>query len=758
MTPSLPGTLAVAVALGVGAASPGFAFDGFDGVRFLMPEVRDAHLDDPVAAELSDGRVIGNITRVGQPLPDSHPAVTAIHQTHAHWGATSFLRVRYAPQVVDEVGRVRFQVGGVEDVDRNLFDYAHREKRTDAAQAMAATIASADSDWVMFDEPVWGFKGLADPAELPISDALRQRVSSRVGRPIGSVRAFVDDPQAWRAFAIERQTALSEALRAWADAARGSDRKVALNLFPAAMESGAVTGFEIATAMHVLGDAVDQIGIDPYYTLFIEDPRYPGFMLRMLDDLTPRDVPMLGWIDSVDGLLERLAIKTPPPASMKPQIASYLANGCDHLGVWALPYLDTLGTRDAYLDMVRWVRQNQVLYRGNPELLTDTGLYYSNATVASHDFFPTAWSHGTGPFGQYFTALNTYYMATAIQLPLRVVSTPLGEEGQLASKLQGLRRLIVADAVVMADPEVEAIVAWVKGGGELIAIGEPGRLNERMQPRRGGLAGAYGVRLTPATPRQKISFTEAWPADAAVTLDGSNESLFIERYRANRAYAMDPAHDQGARYYPERWPLHIRREPLAPTVAYATPQLSDWAPKGAPGLEADGAAQVLARYDNDEPAVAVLDVGRGRVVHVAPTDWLTRYRDPVARRAARTLFHDILSSQFDVSGADEADLATLELSVTQRRTATERGVIVHLVRHVHDDQGLIPPADPVDEVVVRLTLEAGETVRGVSVFSPDDPVPALEHAQTGRTLTLRFAPIDVYAAALVRVSRVEGGP
>ncbi|MFA9479453.1 hypothetical protein ACERK3_14280 [Phycisphaerales bacterium AB-hyl4] len=737
------------------------AFDGFDGVQFMLPAVRDAYVDDPIAMELGDARMIGQFSIVGPSFEvTSEPVYQRFHETKALWGGTTVARIAYSPRVADDSGEVQFAVGRTEDPDRNLFDYANVEKRELAGEHITRSLASIPADWVMYDEPNWGYAGLVDPFELPVSEALREKVHNRLGRSLEDVRAFEEDPEVWRVFVQERQRALVESLKRWSEAVQDAGRKSALNIHPASMESSAVAGFEIATALHVLGDTVDQIGIDPYYTLFVEDPRYAGFLLRLLDDVTPRDLPMMGWIDSVNGLLEKLAIKNPPAESMKPQIASYLANGCDHLAVWAHAYLESLNTRDAYLEVVRWVRQNQSLYRGNPKMMTDTGIFYSNATVASYDFFPKAWSHGTGPFGQYFTALNTYYMLTAASVPVRVISTPLGYESQLAGKLDGLRRLVVIDAVVMTDDEIDAIDSWVRSGGELMIIGDPGRLTEHKQTRDGGLAGRYGIQLTDVQPREGLQFTDAWPTGVnsvhSIALDGSNESVFIDRYQSNRQYALDPDHDERARYYPERWPMHIRSGALEPTTTYEDPQRRDWLARGAAGLESDDNAVVLARYADGEAAVVKTSAGDGRVIHIAPTDWLTRYRDADARQAARTLLHEMSSSQFVLTGPDEQDLASLELVVAERRSGGDRGIVVHLVRHVHDDQGIIPSDGPVENIKLQLPLDSGEVVRSVQGYSPDIDEPTVTFEQNGETVELMFEAVDVYTAVLIWTSPRSG--
>ncbi len=753
-------TTLVGIVAMTGSAPRAYALGDFDGVTFLSAMVRDNQISDASAMELSDALVLFRLRTVGQDVKASHEISVEkwIEEIDAFWGGSFILRIPYAPEVVSWDGEPQFKLGAIEDPENNLYDHANEEMQQLAAEAMGRTFATMTNEWVMFDEPLWGYRGMENAYELPISDALSKAVNKRVGRPIESVEAFNDDPELWHAFVYERQRALARSLGLFSDAARSEGKKVIINLFPATMESGAVTGFEIATAMDVFGDRIDQISIDPYYTLFVEDPRYAGFMLRLVDDSTPRDLTMLGWIDGVNGLLEELALKNPPPESMKPQIATYLANGSDSLAVWAYSYLVSMGNLEAFTSMTRWVRESQSLYRGNPEFLSDTGLYYSNLTVAMNDYFPVAWSHGTGPFGQYFTALQTYYMTTVIQVPVRVLSTPLGHEDRLEAKLAGLRRLIVADALVMSDDEVAAIDAWVHEGGELIVIGNAGEFDELKNLREGGLSSISGIRTTAVKPRESLIFTDEWPAAEraeSIQIDGSNEHLLIERYLSNREYALNPEHTEKARYFPERWPLHLRDSPLKPTRKLEEPHPSDWQVVGAAGLDV-GDAKVLARFDDGEPAIAVSNVGQGKVIHIAPTDWLTRYRDPVARRAAWSLFHEVSESQFELSGADEADRASIELVVNERVSGSRRGIMVHLIRHVHDDQAIPPRSGELEDIRFEMDLGVGEQVDFVTGFSPDGMSSAeVSYNQEGQNLEIRFDALDVYSAVIVGVSLTE---
>lgn len=745
--------LAVALLAGASCSLMAESFDGFGGVRFVMPQIRESHRSHSAAMELSDGRMFeSRLNRMGPPLGQDYgwSTLDQISLTHSWWGSEAMVRMSYGPRVFDDDGEFLFQIGGVEKPEEGRFDYADREKREAAARAMAKTSALHDGDWIMFDEPVWGHRGMDKPGELPISEALKRLVHERTGRPFAGLEAFTDDPEAWHAFAYERQLALVEALKAYSVEIRNAGKKVAINLFPAALESGSVGGFEIATAMKVFGEHIDLIQIDPYYTLFVEDPRYAGFMLRLLDDSTPRDLPMLGWIDGVDGLAEELAIKLPPATSMKPQLAAHLANGSDHLAIWSYAYMERMGNLDAFLEMARWIRENQVLYRGNPALHADTGLYYSNLTVAMQDYFPKAWSHGTGPFGQYFTALNTYYMTVANHVPVKVLSTPLGHEEALAEKLAGLKRLIVADARVMTDREIDIIREWVERGGVLINIGRSGVLDEFRQARPGGLAGVAGIAMTDVRPRGQLVFTDAWSGQTRtpIAINGSNETVFIERYQSNRQYALNSV-DRRAHYYPKRWPLHLRSAPLADTVTLADPQPTDWLPEGASGVAESAGAAVLARFENNEAAIVAKTVGRGRVIQIAPTDWLTRYRDPQVRRTAGDLFHRTTSSPYRLSGEGDADLASVEFVPTERRGDHHRTVMLHLVRHVHDDQAIVAGSKPLGRVSVHFDLGANEDVAFVTGFSPDTPKPGVTYRKEGRRLDVTMDALSVYNAVLI---------
>lgn len=730
----------------------GQALDHFDNVQFMSAMVRDHQIEDPNAMELSDVRLMGLINVVGQPYSIENNALfKRASETSAFWGDPGLMRIQYRPEVKDANGETLFHLGRTENLGDNHFDFAHAEKRKEAGRAMVRTLESMDSEWIMFDEPTWGYRGLENARDLPISQALNEAVIAITGRPINSVDAYLDDPELWHAFVYVRQRALAESLTHWSEVIREQAKKPTINIIPSGLESGAMAGFEIATAMDVFDDSIDLIQIDPYYTLFVEDTRYPSFILRMLDEHTPRDMPILGWVDGVNALLERLGIKNPPPESMKPQIASYLANGSDHIAVWAYSYLESMNNREAYQDMVKWVRANQALFRGNPEMYSNTAIYFSNVTFAMNDFFAQGWSHGTGPFGQYFTVLNTYYMATANQVPVRVLSTPFGHEDRLSGMLSGLDRLIIADAIVMTDDEIDAIREWVKNGGVLINIGTSGILDEYRNERPEGLAGIVDIAMTPVRPRSEITFTNSWPDDngvRAVSLNGSNETLFIERYQSNLNYAMNSG-DERAQYYPDRWPLHLRDEPLVQTRRLPRPQVEDWLPAGSVGLIANDHADVLARFDNGEAAVVSKTLGQGRVIQIAPTDWLTRYRNPVARETARILFYQVTEPEIQLSSRNGDDLGSVELVVTERNAHLNRALITHLIRHVHDDQAILPDDAPLQNLLLEIPLQSNEAVNFVQGFSPDNSPVELEYTRNGDMLEIELKELDVYTAIMV---------
>lgn len=407
--------------------------------------------------------------------------------------------------------------------------------------------------------------------------------------------------------------------------------------------------------------------------------------------------------------------------------------------------------------MVRWVRANQALFRGNPAVLARTGIYFSNLTFVMNDYFPLGWSHGTGPFGQYFTVLNTYYMATANQVPLRVLTTPLGHEDRLGEMLQGLDRLIIADAIVMTDAEVEAVLSWVEQGGVLINIGASGILDEYRRERPGGLAGRAGIAMTEARPREVMVFTEAWPADGdvkSIPLDGSNESLFIERYQSNRIYALGSPNKR-AHYYPERWPLHLRDKDnlLEETRRLQDPRIEDWPPLGAPGLKGREDAEILARFGDGEAAVISQPFGRGYIIQIAPTDWLTRYRNSQARESAHVLFHDVTQTEVCLTGAGNDDLASVELVVTGRESRGNRALVVHLIRHVHDDQAIPPAGEPLQGITVDIQLPTEEAVTFVRGFSPDSDSVDLDHTRDGDVLRVKLQALDVYTAIMIGLKK-----
>lgn len=75
--------------------------------------------------------------------------------------------------------------------------------------------------------------------------------------------------------------------------------------------------------------------------------------------------------------------------------------------------------------------------------------------------------------------------------------------------------------------------------------------------------------------------------------------------------------------------------------------------------------------------------------------------------------------------------------------------MLHLVRHVEDDQAIVAGTEPLGRVTVEFELEANEEVAFVTGFSPDTPKPVVSNRQEGKRLRVSLDNLNVYGAVLV---------
>ena len=132
-------------------------------------------------------------------------------------------------------------------------------------------------------------------------------------------------------------------------------------------------------------------------------------------------------------------------------------NGTDVLSVWHTAFLKTPRLRgalyDTFIKCCHWIKEHQFLYNGDPKCISQVALYYSLNTHYINDFFPKAWFHGGGPFGQYFKFTRTYYNLSYNHIPVDCIMVPLEKPEMLSSfiNLNKYKVLILVDAQNMSE-------------------------------------------------------------------------------------------------------------------------------------------------------------------------------------------------------------------------------------------------------------------------------------------------------------------
>ena len=740
----------------------------FDNVQMIVPiergplgaAVQDYWNDDEVR-ELTDMPFYCTLRcRVGESLPEGF--VDRGVELATSWGKPLMGRIwRYVSMDLSAEGLGRIKLSDVHDPANGKYDYADVAIREKVSQGLFETVRDMPVAWMMIDEPIWGYRGLKNPSTLPISDSLKKLTYELYGETVESIQDYKTNRKAWNAFVKTRNQAVADTLLSQLQVIRRAGKKTAVNFMPSSLECGPVTGLDIPSVMDSIADDIDHIMVDPYYTAFMENPRFVSFFLRFQENITPSRLPMVGFVDSVDSVLEGLGIRNPPAISMRTQIASYLANGCDHLAVWSYGYLVRLGNRDEFMETTRWMRNHNNLYNHNPRMVSRAGLYFSNPTFFYHDYFPRAWSHGTGPLGQYFDVLHTFYSLTYKQTPVQVVVTALGQEEKLSEKLENLNTLIMVNALVMTDAEFEAIGDWVRTGGNLIAAGRCGVENELGEPRKKTLATLGGVELTVARRRRGVRLSTAWPnaqwRGYCLNVAGSSENLYIDTYRCNKDYA--DTHLTNFKMS-DKFPLWAKSKSngiggfdscdmLSPMTKYSEAVEGVLGAPSGVGLVVPDTAVVLANYYDGEVAAAEIKVGLGTVSYIGPVDWLANDRDPLCRQTGADLVQRYTPSLPVVTAKTE--IPSLEFTLMEKSEANAKVWIFHFINHVEDDQYMPAPDEPIREIVVRCDLPDAVVVEGVEVYSPDVDKPIVEHMVDDGDLTLRLDRLNVYAAVEVTV-------
>lgn len=725
-------------------------FDDFNGVQFLIPTMGEKELLNSKAAEMTDGityffdrkKCFKHVTKVGKPLPENY--IQTINRLKSAWGAPIFGNMSCHLQVWDPKQNIYIKMEANHDPKKNKYDFASEQFYSLISKSVEKTVTTFPNKWIMLDEPSWGYSGFVDPLTLAISPSLLKRIEKKSGKKLPNDVASIFNSGEYRYYYVmERNKAMGEYLASICKGVQDSGRKGAVNIIPTCIESSAICGFEIASVMDDISKKSGMVQIDPYYSTFMEDPRFAGFMLKILDDNTPADLPILGWLDSVDARSERLGIKVPPPESMKTQIASYLANGADHLAVWAYAYLKNFKNREPFLDMVRWVRANQCYYRGNPQDNSKIGIYFSNASFFLHDFFPRAWAHGVGGYGQYFDVLHTYYSTVAGQVPVQVITTSLEHPEKLSDKISSLKTLVLVNAPMLSAVELKQIHQWVKNGGTLIAIGACATQDEYGTTRPEGLSSISGISYGKPLERKSIILSELWPEQASrekeIPVYGDTKKLYLKRYRSNQLYVS-----QQKKFpydFKKKHPMYMRTDYLKKSDKHPDPSDTELGESKGISLIVPDNAKILAHYKNKDVAIAEVSVDRGKVIHIAPVDLAADYCDPSRRNVSMELFRDS-SSAIPVLSS-EGEISSLEFNVTERKTDPENRVLIfHVIRRVDDDQFLPTSKKVCDPIKIQQELAPDERLVGFMASSVDTPSPSVTVKQT-KTLDIDVKNLNI---------------